>query len=195
MHEPSGDREKWNLRYQQATDEAAAPARILTENRHLLPTGGTALDLACGLGANALLFAESGLESHAWDVSDVAIGQVRDAARRRGLTVHTQVRDVVAEPPAAETFDVIAVSFFLERLLAPALIAALRPAGLLFYQTYTRTRVDDSGPRNEAYRLMDNELLQLFSALQVLVYREEGRSGDLSRGWRNQAMLVGRKVN
>ncbi len=73
-------------------------------------------------------------------------------------------------------------------------MSALRPNGLLFYQTYTRTRVDQSGPRNDAYRLADNELLKLFSPLQLLVYREEGADGDPSRGFRNQAMLVGKRA-
>jgi hypothetical protein len=33
----------------------------------------------------------------------------------------------------------------------------------------------------------------MFSALQVLVYREEGKAGDISRGFRDEAMMVARK--
>ena len=33
----------------------------------------------------------------------------------------------------------------------------------------------------------------MFAPLQVLVYREEGRLGDLTRGFRNEALLVARK--
>lgn len=194
MPESRSDRDKWNLHYQQAADEAASPAAVLRENLHLLPAKGLALDLACGLGANALLLAEHGFEAYAWDISDVAIAQLSAAAQRRILSVHAQVRDVVALPPLRDSFDVIVVSFFLERALAPRLSAALRPQGVLFYQTYTRARVDDSGPRNEAYRLADNELLELFPSLHVLAYREEGRTGDLSRGFRNQALLVAQKL-
>lgn len=190
----SSDRDKWNLRYRQAAEDSGPPVQVLSENRHLLPATGVALDLACGLGANALLLAKHGLDTHAWDISDVAIAHLRASAQRRALSVHAQARDVVAQPPAPTSFDVIVVSFFLERALAPALIAALRPQGLLFYQTYTHARVDDSGPHNPEYRLADNELLRLFSALQVLVYREEGRHGDLGHGWRNQAMLVAKKI-
>jgi tellurite methyltransferase len=92
-----------------------------------------------------------------------------------------------------ESYDVIVVSYFLERKLAPALIRALQPGGLLFYQTHIRDKVDDSGPANEAFLLARNELLSLFSDLTVLVYREEGRVGDIRRGFRNRAMLVGMK--
>jgi len=38
------------------------------------------------------------------------------------------------------------------------------------------------------------ELLSLFQALHVLVYREEGQVGDTTRGWRHEAMLVAQKV-
>lgn len=159
----------------------------------MLPTEGTALDLAAGLGGNALLLSEHGLEADAWDFSPVAMNRLKRFAAERGLHVKTEVRDVVAEPPEPRRFDVIVVSRFLERTLAPKLIAALRAGGLLYYQTFTRARVDDSGPGNPAYRLEDNELLALFRPLLVRAYREEGRLGDRQQGFRNEAMLVAQK--
>jgi len=208
------DREKWDTRYRDAASPGD-PARVLTEFAHLLPTTGRALDLACGLGANALFLAARGLEVHAWDLSSVAIERLAHGARARGLTVRAEVRDVVAAPPDPGLFDVIVVAHFLERSLAPAIADALRPGGLLYYQTWTRTRVDETGPRNDAYRLEDGELLRLFTGwpeetpgaagagssgrapfprLRVLAYREEGRVGDLTRGFRNEAMLVAHRV-
>ena len=177
---------KWDNRYREAAG-LPAPAPVLEENRHLLPAAGRALDLGCGLGANALLLASLGLETWAWDLSGVAIGRLAEFARERGLAVHGEVRDVIARPPTPEQFDVIVCAHFLERELAPALMAALRPGGLLFYETWTRTRVDDIGPTSEGFRLADNELLALFRPLRLLVYREEGRVGDTSRGFRNKA--------
>lgn len=180
----------WDQRYRAAPVTEVAAARVLVENRHLLPAAGTALDLACGLGGNALLLAAAGLETRAWDSSPVAIEKLRELARERGLRVNAEVRDVVRDPPEANHFDVIVVSRFLDRDLTPRLIQALRPGGLLYYQTYTRARVDDSGPRNEAYRLADGELRALFAPLQLVVYREEGRIGRLDQGLRNEALLV-----
>ncbi len=207
------DREKWDGRYREAAGPGE-PARVLLDFAHLLPSAGRALDLACGLGANAFCLAERGLEAHAWDASPVAVERLVREAEERGVMVRALVRDVVAAPPAPASFDVIVVAHFLERALAPALVRALRPGGLLYYQTWTRTRVDEIGPRDDAYRLEDGELLRMFAAgavgitpdhadrgaassaagLQVLAYREEGRVGDLTRGFRNQAMLVGRRV-
>lgn len=187
-------REKWDRRYRDGDPARAEPAEVLRANAHLLPAHGTALDLACGLGANAVCLARHGFTTHAWDFSTAAIDKLAGYAAASGLPLSAQVRDVCAAPPAAASFDVIVVSFFLERDLAPALCAALRPGGLLFYQTFTRACVDESGPANPAYRLARNELLRLFHGLAPVVYREENTLGDISRGWRNQAMLVAQKA-
>jgi tellurite methyltransferase len=186
-------RQQWNARYQHMT-RAPKPARVLQENQHLLPSSGDALDLACGLGGNALLLAEHGLDTWAWDISEVDVARLQDTARQRGVVLHTEVRDVSAHPPSPNRFDVIVVSRFLDRDLAPALMQALKPEGLLFYQTFQRHAVDEIGPRNPAYLLQDQELLALFRPLRLLVYREEGRVGDLAHGFRYEAMLVGQKV-
>jgi tellurite methyltransferase len=49
-------RAKWDARYRER-DRIPSPALVLSENLHLLPGSGAALDLACGLGENALLLA------------------------------------------------------------------------------------------------------------------------------------------
>jgi hypothetical protein len=105
--------------------------------------------------------------------------------------VQAEVRDVLLNPPAANSFDVIVVSHFLERDLAEPLKNALTKGGILIYQTFSREAVDlDSPPRNPAYRLAAGELLSLFSGLKVIAYREEGRLGDTTQGFRNQALLI-----
>ena len=186
-------RAKWNIRHAEAEDIGEAPT-VLRDHLHLLPPTGDALDLACGRGAGALLLASRGLRVQAWDLSEVAVGRLAEEAQRRGLTnIHTQVRDVICEPPEPRSFDLILVSFFLERALATHLIAALRPGGLLFYQTFTRAAVSSRGPSNPQYRLDDNELLRMFSGLHLRFYREEGLLGDLEAGCRDVAMLVGEK--
>ncbi len=188
-------REKWDARHGEAGKTPTA-AEVLALNRHLLPARGSALDLACGLGGNALLLAEQGLEVTAWDLSPVAIGRLRETAMMRGLgNLLAEVRDVEQAPPPAAGFDVIVVSYYLERALAPLIAAALRPGGLLFYQTFTRIAVGDEGPTNPDYRLHDNELPHLFGGLKLRFYREENRLGDLTRGTRDVAMLVAERVD
>lgn len=170
------------------------PCKVLADYTHLLPTKGRALDLACGLGANALLLARHGLETQAWDYAETAIERLQANAQSQQLQIQTQVRDIIASPPPADTYDVIIVCHFLDRRLNSALVKSLKPNGLLFYQTFTRTAVNESGPKNPLFRLADNELLHLFSDLQIVVYREEGTIGDITQGFRNQALLIARKV-
>lgn len=180
---------KWDAIYQ---GKAVLPsaALVLQQNIHLLPECGTALDLACGQGGNALLLAEAGLNTSAYDISNVAIAQLQQEASAKNLNIDTQVRDVLNTSLEQSRFDVIVVSYFLDRGLCSMLIDSLKPGGLLFYQTYCQDKVEKIGPNNAGFLLKDNELLQLFSAMKLRVYREESLLGNHKEGWRNQAMLV-----
>ncbi|MFO7604421.1 MAG: class I SAM-dependent methyltransferase [Gammaproteobacteria bacterium] len=162
---------KWDERYRNA-NTTGKPAGVLQHYQHLLPETGSALDLACGLGGNALLLAQHGLDTYAWDISPVALQTLAEQALHSGLFLQTEVRDIAAQPPEPERFDVIVVSYFLERPLFPALINALRPNGLIFYQTFTQKHFSDSGPGKPDYRLQANELLQLLNGLRVMEYHE-----------------------
>lgn len=185
-------RDKWNARYK-ASNSRVTGARVLEENQHLLPASGKALDVACGLGGNALLMARHGLSVDACDISDVAINALQSQSNSEGLSIHASVTDIDLNPPAADQYDVIVVSYFLSRSLFPALIAALRPGGLLFYQTFSRSKVSDRGPQNPSYRLADQELLSLVAGCHVLVYREERSIGNIQKGFRDEVMYVGWK--
>ena len=193
MNESEALRKKWDLRHG-ANQRPVEPAMVLSANAHMLPRRGRALDLACGLGGNALYLAARELEVSAWDLSLVAVRRLKAEAEARGVRIDARARDIIAEPPPASSFDVIVVGHFLDRGLAPSIAAALRPGGLLFYQTFAREAVSDQGPSNPDYRLAHNELLQLFSGLVVRFYRDEGRVGDLSQGIRDLAMLVAQRV-
>jgi tellurite methyltransferase len=184
-------RDKWDRRHA-GTQGPAPPMEVLADNLHLLPRRGRALDLACGLGANALLLAARGLQTLAWDISPVAIERLQGMAG--GLPLVAAVRDVERERPPEGAFDVICVGHFLERALCPAIAAALAPGGVLYYQTWTREKVDASGPDNPDFLLAPNELLRLFPGLTVRFYREEGRLGDPAAGFRNRAQLVAQRA-
>jgi SAM-dependent methyltransferase len=185
----------WDARYEGA-QAVPKPALVLCQWPHLIPEGGTALDLACGLGGNALWLAERGFRVSAWDLSQTAIARLRDAARLRGLHLDARVRDLIARPPSPETFDLILVAHFLDRDLAPSIAAALRPGGLLFYQTFSReSRGSGSrGPTNPAYRLARNELISLFPDLTIRAYRAEGRLAAPESGLGDLALMVAQRV-
>ena len=183
---------KWDTIYQTVTAPAEA-AEILSQHSYLLPTQGRALDLACGLGGNALLLAEAGLQVDAWDISALALQKLNAQAQNRDLEINTRTVLIDAQQLTKSCYDVIVISRFLDRTLCNAIMAALKPGGLLFYQTFTRHKLDPSGPGNPDYLLARNELLQLFAPLTVIYYQEYPAIGDLNRGNRNEAQLIGQK--
>jgi len=169
--------------------------RGLFENQHLLPSKGKALDLACGKGADAIFMASHGLNVDAWDISDRVIEKLSDYASDNKLSISAKVKDVVESPPPAEEYDVISVSHYLDRSIIPDLILSLKTEGIIIYQTFTQLVTPTySGPSNPGFRLKDNELLSLFKGLKVIVYHEESLLGDVSKGLRNEALLIAQKV-
>ena len=186
-------RTKWDKNYQSCSNEYPEPAEVLLNNQHLLPQEGAALDLACGRGANAICLAENNLIVSAWDISSVALEQLTKVAKEKKLVIHTKARDVTQHPPETNTFDVIVVSRFLDRTLFHNIKGAIKDGGLIFYQTFIKDKVDTSGPKNPDYLLDNNELLNIFKDWNIIYYTEEGKVGNIEKGFRNQAMLIAQK--
>lgn len=185
---------KWNNIYQESEVGKGEPIWALKEYVHLLPAQGKGLDLACGLSANGFFLAQQGLDVQAWDISDIVVNKLNHYAQTNKHTLQALTKDLTDPDLQDESFDVIVVAHYLERSLAEKIVAALKPQGLLFYQTFVKDVTPSySGPGNPDFRLDRNELLRLFSDLHVVAYREEGLVGDLERGLRNVAALVAQK--
>lgn len=168
-----GLRARGNARRRAARADAPQPCALLAEQAALLPAAGHALDLACGRGGNALWLARRGWTVDAWDLSDAAVEELRARAAREGLDLRAAVRDVIARPPPPDCCDLAAVSRFLHRPLLPALAAAVRPGGLLAYQTFLAGR-PGPGPRNPDYLLRPGELRARFAGWEALHDEERG---------------------
>lgn len=133
--EPS--RERWNRRWagEERVHASTAPSRFLVaEVTALRP--GTALDLACGAGRNAVWLAEQGWRVTAVDFSGVALRMARRFAAERRVEIEWLEADVLAWTPPARAYDLVCV-FYLqlpaaERPTALARAAdAVRPGGTL----------------------------------------------------------------
>ena len=184
---------KWDKIYRGLEPDCLLPIEVLIKNDFLLPATGNALDLASGLGANAIFLANKGLAVTAYDISIVAINKLKAYAAQQGLDINACHEKIVPKSFSECAFDVIVVSRFLDRTLSDAIIGALKPDGLLFYQTFTREKITPTPPNNLDYLLIENELLRQFSSLRVILYRENALVGDLSQGLRNEAQFVGQK--
>lgn len=133
------DATRWDHRYADSDLSVARAPDVFAEHPELvgaLPDTGTALDLACGTGAQVLWLAERGLQVRALDVSPVAVALAQRSARRAGCTVDARVADLDAGLPADITpggdggFDVILCQRFRQPELYAPIIDHLRPGGV-----------------------------------------------------------------
>ena len=157
------------------------PTRWLVDHAHLLPASGTALDVASGSGRNALWLAARGLDTLALDRDAAAVAGIRDVAARLAVPLRAEVQDLEAEGATlpVEAFDVVVVVHYLHRPLFPALKAALRPGGLLVYETFTRAQALRGKPTNPAFLLEPGELLDRVAPFQILAEREGDFEGKM----------------
>ncbi len=160
----------------QAADDphGARPADWLVRHRSLYAPG-RALDLACGRGRNAMYLAQEGFQVEAWDRDAEALEGLRSTADALGLSAPTtrlvDLEQAPEIPPAS--FDLITVFYYLQRDLMPTIVRALKPGGILVYETFLIDNHERfNHPRRREFCLNHNELLSLFRELRVLTYRE-----------------------
>lgn len=192
------DRVRWNRRYREREerDRHRRPSRWLTAHRRLLDQlpKGSALDLACGTGRNSLYLARLGFEVEAVDISDVAVRRLGDLAARRKLPIRARVMNLETAGLPRGRYRVIVNINYLERKLFPAIQAALRPGGLLFFVSFLKgPSAPLRGKINPAYLLDPGELRRAFAGLEILEYREGLAEAPAPPGKPESAFLLARK--
>lgn len=187
--------DKWNEIYAQAElSTPAEPAWVLNQHAHYLPLSGHALDLACGLGGNARFLARCGLNTEAWDQAEQAISLLDKWRNLQGLhNLQPRVVDVLRTPLPADRFDVIVVSRYLQHTLLDSLANALKPGGLLYYQTFLAP-IHANAPRNPLFYLYSGELQQAWSKQLSCEVYGEGWLPESHRHAQRMAWFVGRKA-
>jgi SAM-dependent methyltransferase len=173
------DRERWDRRYATAHGPHR-PARFLAEifSADAWPVaGGRALDLASGSGRNALFLAERGFAVLAIDVSAAALEQGRRRAEEKHLVIEWQQADLEKVQLPEASFNLVVNFNYLQRSLFPQIKSALTVGGYAVFETYLIDQQALGHPKNPAYLLRHNELLEVFAGFRVLWYRE-GRFSD-----------------
>ncbi len=158
--------EQWNERYRAGEQVFDAPSPLVVQfTRELTP--GSALDLACGPGRNALYLAERGWRVTAVDGSSIAI----DLLRGNNPSIDARVVDLEAGDfnPQPEAYDVVLSCYYLLRSLIPAMKSALRPGGLLVAIVHLAEADQPQGTPARAY---PGELRAFFQGWSILHYRE-----------------------
>lgn len=133
---------------------------------------GEVLDLACGGGRHARLFAARGHAVLAVDRDAQALA----AAAGEGITTMAIDLEVsgLAWPFAEGRFAAIVVTNYLHRPLFAYLAASLAPDGVLIYETFAQGNEAFGKPSNPAFLLAPGELLAfaLDAGLRVIAFED-----------------------
>jgi tellurite methyltransferase len=151
-----------------------APTLLVVETAaNLVP--GTAIDLACGTGRNALYLAERGWTVTAIDGSEKAIELVDLRSAARSLEVDTQVADLTSPSftLSRDAFDLVLIAYYLQRDLFAKVKTAVRPAGVVVAIVHT----PEPGEKWTERRAAPGELPGFFHDWEIL-WEYEGPSRD-----------------
>ncbi len=163
------DRERWNRKYMYEEFPWKEPSQIVDRFYHVARKG-KALDIACGIGRNAIFLAEKGFKVDAVDISDVALNKINHP------NINTIQADLDLYRIDENSYDLIVNINFLSRRLIPYIKEGLKEGGVVIFETFTlKEGRDYFKPENREYLLRPNELLRLFSDFYILFYQEKDK--------------------
>lgn len=181
------DRVRWDERYaarggaSPASPQAPEALALLDEGMLAqLPTGGRALDIACGAGSQSLWLAERGMEVTALDVSPLAIALTDAAAREHGVAdrIDARVHDLDdGLPPDVVDIAFVVCQRFRGRDLSPQIARALSPGGLAIVTVLSAVGLD--GVPGE-FHAPAGELVGAFTTTDVDIVAQSERDGIAS---------------
>ena len=136
--------------------------------------GSVVLDLACGRGRHAIWLSKRGYRVLA---VDRRLDSIETNPAQQG---HPNPQWIEADLEHFDPFSVggclygrqfsaIIVVNYLYRPLFPDLIGALRPGGVLIYETFARGNAAFGHPRNPAYLLKPGELLKIAREAEMTI--------------------------
>jgi len=170
-------RARWDIKYEQGLPSLTEPdpffisayERLVTPS---LPKPGVALDLAAGLGRHALWLASRSWQVTVVELSDVAIGKLRQAALELNVNVDFFAGDAAEYKLEPTHFDLVVLFYHLDRSLFPKIVSALKPGGLLISKMSLRWDSGESLTTASTNPLHKNELPSLVPELDVLHHEE-----------------------
>ena len=167
--------DRWNERY--AGKEliwSAGPNALFAEAVAQLENG-TALDIACGEGRNALWLAKQGWQVSAMDFSSVAIDKAKKIARHRELQVNWQVDDITTCALPAAGFDLVAVIYLhtdpaARQIWLPKALEGVKPGGTFIYIGHDPKNIEHGvgGPQNPKFLASANNISALMAGFNII---------------------------
>jgi SAM-dependent methyltransferase len=167
------DRVRWNARFRDRSP-TFTPHPLVAEVRAAGLPPGPVLELACGRSGSALALAATGRAVTAVDISDVALAQLADEARRRGLAGHLTCveADAPAYRPAPRRYALVLATRYWDPDAFRAGCGAVAPGGLLAWESLSGP-VAAGGPR-QPWHVPHGQLgTRLPAGFDVLVQRAD----------------------
>ena len=135
----------------------------------LIRRGGRVLDVACGHGRHLRYLSSLGFAVVGVDRDEAALVAFRGIG---GVEIHVADIEAGPWPFAPGGFDGVVVTHFLHRPLFPDLVGALRPGGVLIYETFALGNERYGRPSNPAFLLRPDELLHSLEPLAVVAFEQ-----------------------
>ncbi|MGZ5194922.1 MAG: class I SAM-dependent methyltransferase [Ramlibacter sp.] len=144
-----------------------APSPWVQRWSHLVPSGGSVLDVACGFGRHMRWFATRGHPVAGVDRSQDAI----DAVGPLGEAICADIENG-PWPFAGRTFEGVVVTNYLWRALLPAIVQSVAPGGALIYETFAAGNETVGKPSRPDFLLQPGELITACPGMRVIAYED-----------------------
>ena len=169
------DRQRWEARYSTQVAEAErrareAPSEFLVA--HADAIHGRVLDVAAGAGRNSLFLARRGNRVEALDIAYSSLHALHHIAAAEGLPVLVVQVDLDTYPLPLARYDAALNIRYLQRSLFAPLKRAVKPGGLIVFETFLIDQQAVGHPRNPAFLLQHGELRAAFADCDILAYEE-----------------------
>jgi SAM-dependent methyltransferase len=162
------------------------PSAFVARWIHRLSSDGhksrSALDLGIGRGRHAWALAQAGFTTFGVDRHIESLRAARLEANRRHLTLRLWAMDLEYGVLPTAHFDLLVCTRYLQRDLFTALRNAIRPGGVVLYETFTVLQLQhNGGPRSRNHLLEPFELREAFAGWHELEYEEVDRPEAVAR--------------
>jgi tellurite methyltransferase len=167
----------WNLKYEQGLPslEKPDPFFVSAFNQFVadqFPNGGTALDLAGGVGRHALWLAKRNWRVTVVDISKVAIHKLDQKALQLDLRLNLFALDATEYQFEPGHFDLIVMFYHFDRDICPRILAALKPGGFLICKSSLSWAIYEGTNLTSTKPLEKTEILSMFPELRTVYHRE-----------------------
>ncbi len=163
------DRKKWDKKYQENIELLEIREPSLFVKKFAKATKGVdALDLACGVGRNALYLENIGFRVDAIDISPVALNTLKSRSKGNINLIEADLDDFIP----SKKYDLILMCNFLDRDLIDRSKEYLNSGGVYIVETYIEDKDNQKSNSNPNFLLKKDELLKIFKdGFEVLEYK------------------------